>query len=94
MGQQPSPHLLEQTISFPSIFAVRDGFEQRCHFPVVIVQVLQDTFCNAEHFNHRESAFRFEGSARSTRSSLTGFPPLEKFGLTGGPRTSVHRTAR
>jgi len=50
MGHQLGPHFLEQTISFPSILAVRDGFEQRCHFLMVIVQVLQNAFCDAGHF--------------------------------------------
>ena len=62
MGQQLSPHLLKQTISFPSILPVGDGFEQRRHFLVVIIEVPQDTFCNAEHFfNYRVKCLSLRG---------------------------------
>src|SRR5215831_677445 len=54
MSQQLSSHFLKQAISFPLILAVRDTFDKRRHYLVVIVQVLQDTFCDAEHFfKHR-----------------------------------------
>src|SRR5215813_8469414 len=55
MSQQLSSHFLKQAISFPMILAVRDAFDKRRHYLVVIVQVLQDSFCDAEHFfEHRE----------------------------------------
>src|SRR5215468_9438666 len=94
MSQQVSSHFLKQAVSFPLILAVRDTFDKRRHYLVVIVQVLQDTFCDAEHFfKHREClSLRGEflgqhGAASSVsscwkiRPQLARVPPIWR----GGP---------
>src|ERR1700751_560739 len=94
MGQQLSPHFLKQSISLRSVLAAGNVVDQRRHYLMVIVQILQDAFCDAEHFfNHREY-LSLRGTCWVNSEQLLQFPSVGKFGWPQSMRALWNRTAQ